>query len=218
MAKTIEQKLGVQKKKKDVSIEDLIKWILLAFTVLGFIFALQFSFNNYNSPRTINVALVLPFVFFLTPYLILSLYELQKIQAKMQVVPRFLRDIVDNMDSGMDLFTAIHSTTSNEYNVLNIEIKKLSNRLHWGIDFDKAMLKFAEDVGDDRLIRDLMLIIEARTLGGHVDKILRELSEKIQTELLRESERTSNLASNTFTGYISFCIFVFLKTYRSRKN
>ncbi len=55
-----------------------------------------------------------------------------------------------------------------------------------------------------------MLVSEARKVGGHVEKILRELSLKINLENLRNKERRSNLASNTFTGYISFIIFIFI--------
>ena len=54
------------------------------------------------------------------------------------------------------------------------------------------------------------MIVEARKVGGHVEKILRELSYKISNDNLRKKERKSNLSSNTFTGYVSFIIFIFI--------
>lgn len=193
-----------------ITFEDLTRYVLLGLTILGILFALYFTFSNLTEPKSINIFLVLPFIFFLTPYLTFSLYGVKRIESKMLVIPRFLRDVVDNVESGMDLVSAIKSTLGNEYSVLNEDIEKLSNQLSWGVSFDKALINFAENVGSDALKRDFLLVVEARRVGGHVEKILRELSEKINIENLRKVERKNNLASNTFTGYISFIIFLFI--------
>ena len=193
-----------------LSYEKVFKNLFLILTIIGVIYSLNYTFKNLNSPHSINIFLVLPFIFFLTPYLVISLYEIKLIESKMNVIPRFLRDVVDNVDSGMDLISSIINTIGNEYTVLNSDIKKLGNQLSWGIDFETAFLKFADNIGSKTLKRDFLLVIEARKVGGHVEKILRELSQKINNENIRTSERKSNLASNTFTGYISFIIFLFI--------
>ncbi|MFW5705252.1 MAG: type II secretion system F family protein [Nanoarchaeota archaeon] len=197
-------------KFEEVSFEEIVKYLFLGLTVVGIIFALRYTFTHITEPRMVNLILVLPFVFFLTPYLILSLYQIKRVDSKMQVVPRFLRDVVDNVDSGMDLVSSIKATGNNEYGVLNLDIRKFVNQLSWGVDFDIALTNFAKNIGSRDLKRDFLLVMEARRVGGHVDKILRELSLKIGVENLRKKERRSNLASNTFTGYISFVIFVFI--------
>ena len=191
-----------------------LKWILknifLVLTLISFIFVIYFIFSNLSTieAEIVNILLVIPAVIFMIPYLVLSLYEVKSIESKMEIVPRFFRDIVDSVESGADLISSIRNSVKNEYGVLNEDIKKLSNQLSWGVDFDKAMLNFAKNIGSDDLKRDIKLVIEARKIGGHVEKILRELSLKINTETLRKKERKSNLASNTFTGYISFLIFL----------
>ncbi|MDA3856499.1 MAG: type II secretion system F family protein [Candidatus Woesearchaeota archaeon] len=195
-------------KLQNISGEEIIRYVLLVLTFLGFFFAIRYSLTNITSPVYVNIFLVLPFIIFLTPYLFLSLYGLKRVESKMQVIPRFLRDIVDNVESGMDLISSIKNTVNNEYGVLNEDVKKLFNQISWGIDFDVAMINFAKNIGSSTLKRDLYLVIEARKIGGHVEKILRELSLKIGNENLRTKERRSNLASNTFTGYISFIIFL----------
>jgi flagellar protein FlaJ len=189
---------------------EFIKNTLLILTISGFLLAIKWSFEDLTNARNINVYMILPFILFLTPYLLIGLFESRKVEQKMISVPRFLRDIVDNVDSGMDLISSIKTTRNNEYGILNEDINKLINQLSWGITFDKAILNFARNVGSKDLERDLLLTIEARQVGGHVEKILRELSYKIQTENLRKIERKSSLASNTFTGYISFIIFIFV--------
>lgn len=194
----------------NLTFEDVIKYILLFLTIVGIMFAIYYTFTNITYPRNINIILMLPFILFLTPYLIMSLYQIKKVEAKMEIIPRFLRDVVDNVDSGMDLVSSIKSTTGNEYSSLNDDIKKLANQLSWGIEFNKALMNFANNIGSQNLKRDFLLVMEARRVGGHVEQILRELSLKINTENLRKKERKSNLASNTFTGYISFIIFVFI--------
>lgn len=194
----------------NLDFEEILIQSLLVLTVLGFFFSLYYTSINLILPKNVNIVFIIPFVFFLTPYLIMKLYRVKKVEAKMQVIPRFLRDVVDNVESGMDLISSIKHTIGNEYSVLNEEIKKFVNQLSWNVDFEIALLNFAKNIGSRSLERDFLLVVEARKVGGHVEKILRELSEKINTENLRTRERKSNLASNTFTGYISFIIFIFI--------
>lgn len=196
--------------KLNYKYEDIAKGVLLGLTILGFLFSIFYTFTHMNSPNLINLVMAFPFVLFLTPYLFMSLFDLKKIENKVQVLPRFLRDVVDNVESGMDLVSGIKTTINNEYSVLNEDIIKLVNQLSWGIEFDRAFLNFAENIGSPILKRDFLLVIEARSVGGHVEKILRELSMKLEIDNLRNKERKSNLASNTFTGYISFVIFIFI--------
>lgn len=196
--------------KKELKYDIILKNFFLGLTILGFVSALIYTFSNLTYPKNINIVLVLPFIFFLIPYLAMGLFAVKRIEAKVEVIPRFLRDVVDNVESGTDLISSIKNTTKNEYGVLNDDIKKFANQLGWGIDFEVALINFAENIGSKSLIRDFRLVIEARKVGGHVEKILRELSLKISTENLRNKERKSNLASNTFTGYISFLIFIFI--------
>lgn len=197
-------------KRIEFNFEKVLQMTLLILTIGGFIFSLKYTLENIANPRNVNILLALPFVFFLTPYLIMKLYSVKTVEAKMEVIPRFLRDIVDSVESGTDLVSAIKVTTRNEYGVLNEDILKLANQLSWGVEFDVAFIKFAENIGSTDLKRDFLLVVEARKVGGHVEKILREISLKINTENLRKKERKSNLSSNTFTGYISFIIFVFI--------
>ncbi len=163
-----------------------------------------------DKPRVVNVILALPFFIIVTPYLFFRLYEVKKVEKKMQVVPRFFRDIVDNVESGVSLVRSIKACVNNEYGPLNSEVVKLNNRIEWGIDVETAFMKFAEDVGSEELKKDILLVIEARRVGGHVEKMLREISEKINADNLRKKEIRNSLASNTVTGYISFVIFIFI--------
>ena len=149
-------------KFKQIKIEKVFGYVLLFLTVIGIVISLFYSFQNLSDPKFINVILLIPFIFFLIPYLVLSLYGVKKVESKMQVIPRFLRDVVDNIDSGMDLITSINNTVNNEYVVLSEDITKFANQLSWGIEFETAFLNFADNVGSNDLKRDFILIIEAR--------------------------------------------------------
>jgi pilus assembly protein TadC len=190
--------------------QKIVENILFVLTVCGVGYSLYYTFSNFDSPQIVNIVIALPFLFFLTPYLVLKLYSIKVVDSKMSVIPRFLRDVVDSVESGTDLVSSIKDSVGNEYGVLNEDILKLSNQLSWGVDFEVAFINFAKNVGSADLKRDFLLVIEARRVGGHVETILREISLKITVEILRKTERKSNLSSNTFTGYISFIIFVFI--------
>ena len=197
---------------KEDRVRKYVKYVLLTFSVVSFLFSIFHIFTNLATipPEQVNLFLVSPAILFLVPYLSLSLFDVKRVESKMLIVPRFFRDVVDSVESGSDFLSAIMNSVKNEYGVLNEDIEKLSNQLYWGVPFEKAIVEFANNIGSKDLKRDLSLVIEARRVGGHVEKILRELSEKISTENLRVKERKSNLASNTFTGYISFLIFLFI--------
>ena len=195
---------------KNLNFLTVVKYLLLILTILGEIIALFFTIENIQNSQVVNVLIMLPFVLFLIPYLFLSLYGYKLVKSKMEVVPRFLRDIVDNIESGMDMVSAVINSSSNEYGILNDDVARFANQLSWGIKFDDAFLNFANQVGDSGLRRDFLLVREAKAVGGHVEILLRELSEKIDNANIREKERKGALASNTFTGYISFIIFLFI--------
>lgn len=197
--------------KLNIEIEKILRNVFIVFTIVSFSAAIWYSIVVLKllNPQLINIILILPFLFFV-PFLAMGLYRVKRISMKMKIVPRFLRDIVDNVESGMDLVSSIKNTSNTEYGVLNVDIKKIVNQLSWGIEFDVAFMNFAKNIGSEALQRDFLLVIEARNIGGHVDKILRELSHKITKENMRENDRKSNLSSNTFTGYISFIIFIFI--------
>ena len=200
----------MQKNKSQISFKKYLRYTFLGLTIIGFTASIMYSTNYSQYPQTINLLLALPFILFLTPYLFLGLYDIRAVESKVEIIPRFLRDIVDNVESGMDLISSISSTKNNEYGVLNLDVEKFVNQLSWGISFDQALLNFSDNIGSKSLKRDFLLIVEARKVGGHVEKILRELSYKISNDNLRKKERKSNLSSNTFTGYVSFIIFIFI--------
>ena len=183
------------------------------FLILSVVFSVVFvylAFLDLQNPSRVNFFLMIPFIFFLMPYLIIRLFKLKKVRQKMVSAPRFFRDFSDSMDSGRSVLSAIQNLKNGEYGVLNEDIVKLSNQLEWGVSFEEAILKFSDNIGSLELRRDILLIIEARKIGGHIEKILKELSEKLDSEISRNKKRRSDLASNTLTGYISFCIFLII--------
>ncbi len=204
------KKRGSEMKKITNKRFKLFRDTLLIISIISIIFSFFLSFNYIDNPKIINIIISLPFFLFLTPYLFLRLYELKMVSTKMNIVPRFFRDIVDNVNSGLSLINAINVCLNNDYDILNNDIKKLYNKINWGINFETAILDFADDVGSNDLKKDMILIVEAKKVGGHVENMLKDISEKINTDIVRKKEIKNNLASNTITGYISFCIFLFI--------
>ncbi|MFP4402477.1 MAG: type II secretion system F family protein [Candidatus Nanoarchaeia archaeon] len=196
--------------KKSIQVEDTIKYIFISATLVGFIISLYLSFTNLNNPEDVNLYLMFPFVFFLFPYIIYSVYNSYYVDIKMRNIPRFLRDIVDNMEGGMDFITAIHETAQTDYRALNYDVYKLSNRIYWGVDIYEALTLFTADVGSKKFQRDFSLIIQAQKIGGHVKIVIRELSDKIAEENSRNEMRKKDMSSNTVTGYISFGVFTLI--------
>lgn len=199
-----------KKNKKSVSFEEFLSYIFLTLTGAGFFVGIFLAFTNLDNPERVNLFLIFPFIFFLFPYIIYTTYTYYKVSSKMQSMPRFLRDVVDSMEGGMDFISSIHSTVKTDYGTLNLDILKLSNRLHWGVNMYDSLDLFAKNIEDKSFIRDFRLVIQAQKIGGHVKIILKELSEKIAVENLRTDKRQKDMSSNIVTGYISFGIFTLI--------
>ena len=129
----------MQKNKSQISFKKYLRYTFLGLTIIGFTASIMYSTNYSQYPQTINLLLALPFILFLTPYLFLGLYDIRAVESKVEIIPRFLRDIVDNVESGMDLISSISSTKNNEYGVLNLDVEKFVNQLSWGISFGQAL-------------------------------------------------------------------------------
>ena len=93
--------------------EKSIAYFLISLTLLGFGIGIYFSIIELDSPEKVNLYLILPFLFFLFPYILLSMYKLHISALKLNAIPRFLRDVVDNIEGGMDFLSAIHSGVKN---------------------------------------------------------------------------------------------------------
>ncbi|MBI5347010.1 MAG: type II secretion system F family protein [Candidatus Aenigmarchaeota archaeon] len=148
----------------------------------------------------ILIALVLP--------LGMKYEQFSRIKKIETLFPIFLRDITDNIKSGMTLPQAIRASTSNNYGVLTNHVKELSAKIEWGISFENALNNFAERVGSNVIKRTVQSIIEAHESGGTIDSVLEVVASSVQEIEKINKKRATRIYSQMLNGYFIYFIFL----------
>ncbi len=123
--------------------------------------------------------------------------------------PHFLRDLTENIASGMPLSKAITVASKIRYGALSKEIKKMANQISWGMSTEKVLDQFAERVKkSNRLFTATRIIRECYTSGGDIVSILDSVADSCV--LLQESQKERKMILNQYTVIIYAVSIIFL--------
>jgi flagellar protein FlaJ len=142
------------------------------------------------------------------PQLFLRYEKYREIREMEERLPQFLRDLTENVRSGLPLHKAISTASKFEYGALSKEVKKMAHQISWGMPVNKVLDKFAERVKNSkRLSTAIKIVRESYESGGNLVSTLESVTES--TSLLREaqSERKSLLNQYVLLMYAISLIF-----------
>ena len=91
----------------------------------------------------------------------------------------FIRNLVDNVRSGVTITKGIVNVAAEDYGALSPYVKKLSKQLEWGIPLHKSLVTFANDTENVVIKRAVSIIIEADESGGDIESILDAVSTSV---------------------------------------
>ena len=123
--------------------------------------------------------------------------------------PNFIRDLADSKRSGMTLENSIKMASKTNYGKLTDEIKKMSNKLSWGVPFLRVLDIFGEKVKESTSITEVLNIIkEVYKSGGNVVATLD--SAAVNMNMLREAEeeRRNVTSQHVMVTYGIFFMFL----------
>lgn len=135
-------------------------------------------------------------------------FDYKKIKKIETIFPKYLRDISENISTGMTLPQAMKAATSNEYAELTPYVKELASKVEWGIPFDKVLLNFAKRSKSRNMRRNVQTIIEAHQSGGTIDTILKSVAQSLQDLERIKKERASSVYAQMTNGYLIYVIFL----------
>ncbi|MBN2202627.1 MAG: type II secretion system F family protein [Candidatus Aenigmarchaeota archaeon] len=130
--------------------------------------------------------------------------------------PDFLRDITQNIKTGMTVTQAIKATKDNEYGVLTPYVKKIIIKIDWAVPFERILLDFARN-STPLIKKTVSTILETYKGGGDISHVLTAAGDTIKQINKIKQERFSSVYNQMLTGYAVFFMFVgvlvILKTY-----
>jgi flagellar protein FlaJ len=154
-----------------------------------------------------NIVSLIAIVIVLAP---VSFYEYRKYTKNREIeetFPDFLRNISENIKSGMTLTQAIKATKDVDYGKLNPYVKKISSQIDWGVPFNKVLEDFAKN-NTPIIKRTVASVIETYRSGGNIAEVFESVGESIMEVNKIRKERASAIYSQMLTGYIIFFVFI----------
>ncbi len=138
------------------------------------------------------------------------IYQYKKYKENKEVeerFPEFLRDVAQNIRTGMTIPQAIKATKDTYYGALTPYVKKMIVQIDWGVPFDKILLDFARHTTES-LRRTVLTIIDTHKGGGDIADIFDSIGKSIVEVNRINKERSSIIHNQMLTGYIIFFIFI----------
>ena len=154
-----------------------------------------------------NMIILSTFIIFI-PQVYLRYERLREEKEIFSRFPEFLRDLAENIRSGMTLADAISSLKRKDYGSLSKFIRRMAAQLSWKISVEKVLRNFEKELKNKILKRSVETIIETNRIGGDLPSTLDSLSDSILLLQEAEREKTSVLSQYVTLMYGISIIFV----------
>jgi len=176
--------------------------VILIFVIIGVSIYLYNFFTIFYLPLTllsIGVVVAGP-----------ALFEYKRYKENKEIeerFPDFLRDVTENIKTGMTLTQAIIATKNTYYGALSPYIKKIVTKIDWSIPFDQVLKEFSSQT-TPLIKKTISTIVETYSGGGDITQILDASGKTIKEINKIRKERFSAIYNQMITGYIIFFIFI----------
>jgi flagellar protein FlaJ len=179
---------------------------LLRLTLLTTIVGISLSIINLILLSSLTLSFVSIIIIPVGPFI----YQYKKYKERKELderFPDFLRDVAQNIRTGMTIPQAIKATKNSYYGALTPYVNKMIIKIDWGVPLDKILTDFAAHATKS-LRRTVSTIIDTHKGGGDIADIFDSIG-KSTVEINRiNKERSSIVYNQMLTGYIIFFVFI----------
>ncbi len=156
----------------------------------------------------VNLVVISVFIF-LAQLFLYKYYMYVWVKSVEDQFPKFVRSMADSLRSGMSFKEALAITAKSDYGKLTEEIRKMSNRMKWGVDFQRAMDIFSTKVRSSRMIVEAIAVMkETYKNGGAVANTFDSIARDMAMLKEVEAERESLVRQQVMTMYGIFIMFL----------
>lgn len=153
-----------------------------------------------------NVMIISVFIMPIGPFL--YLYGRYKDNTEVEKkFPDFLKDVAQNIRTGMTIPQSIMATKDNYYGALTPYVKKMIVQLDWGVPLDKILTDFGSS-STKSLRRTVSTIIDTHKGGGDIAEIFDSVGKSTEEMNRINEERSSAVYNQMLTGYVIFFVFI----------
>jgi flagellar protein FlaJ len=179
---------------------------LIKLTLLTTVIGISLAILNLILLKSLTLSIVSIIIIPVGPFF----YQYKKYRENKEIeerFPDFLRDVAQNIRTGMTIPQAIMATKNSYYGALTPYINKIIVQIDWGVPLDKILTDFANHTTKS-LRRTVSTIIDTHKGGGDIADIFDSVG-KSTVEINRiNKERSSIVYNQMLTGYIIFFVFI----------
>jgi len=188
---------------------DTAEYVKFVPPIVGIVILLIVSLASMGDVGLIGITVFLSLIISVIPYFIFRYMRQREISAMEEQLPNFLRDLVEEVRSGMTISKSIRMCSRRDYGKLSKEVDKMYHQITWGVPLEKVLRMFIERVGESHLIRRSMdIIIEAQRSGGDIISTMESVAMDSSFVKAAERERKSNMAHHTMSLYMIYFMFI----------
>ncbi|MBS3159328.1 type II secretion system F family protein [Candidatus Woesearchaeota archaeon] len=182
----------------------------VGFLIILLDFIFLFSFSSPIGPKTwvFNPLIVIAVLVSGSSFLI-DFFAENKRQKEIELkFLEFVRNLVENVRSGVSIPRAIQQVATVDYGALNPYIVKLAHQLEWGYPLHDALNIFADDTKNMVIKRSVAIVIQAEKSGGDMAAVLEAVSQSVWEIKKVKEEQKSQAYGQVIQGYIIFFVFI----------
>ncbi len=144
--------------------------------------------------RRINNGFALSILIMIAPPAILQWSNSKYFASVEDNLPLFLRDVTNEVQSGVPLMFALESVSSNDYGPISDPLLRAMNRINVTSDIESSLIWLGDQLVVPQAKRLALILVEAYNTGGRVTEIL-ESSLDMFTILARQKRDREELTS-----------------------
>ncbi len=188
---------------------DLSDWRHILVITVGLFAVLVAVGALSNNVGVLGIMIIIGVFINISPQIMLLYQKYRQLKEMEEKFPSFLRDLTENIRSGMPFHKAVIASSKTDYGTLSAEVRKMAHQLSWGVTLDKALDKFAERVkASRRLYAAAKIIRESFASGGEVVSTLESVADSSLSLEEAEKEKKSLLNQYVVLMYAISIIFV----------
>ena len=181
--------------------------MLLVLVIISLVVSTYLIYTYGFKPLYLFAASAMILLSFL-PYSIIKYFENKRIKEIESRFPDFLRDLSENIKSGMTLVDSIKFLSNTDYGTLTQEIKRTAVRLQW-ISIKDALIELRNRLRRSPLVaRGLDILLEAYISGGNLAKTLDSLSRATYELKSVEDDRKAVMSEQSMMIIVISLIFI----------
>jgi pilus assembly protein TadC len=124
------------------------------------------------------------------------------------MLPRFLDDISEGLQSGMTLIESIEESSKRDYGFITKELRILVGQMSWGVSLEEAFENFSNRIGTDMAKKTTVLILSAIHLGGDMKSVFLSTSAFLRKMLDAKADRNDQLRPYLSIVYVTLIVFL----------